>query len=325
MPRPKKGEVLIKVAAAPVNPSDYGAWARPLREDDPWEPCPIGNEGSGVVVASGGGMWANSMVGRNVGFLAGASKGQGSYSEYVVLGRMAVYQMPNDIPVEDTCSFFVNPYTAFSIVDTCRKRGGKGFVHTGAASQLGQMLVKMNSDTAKDLTIIHLVRREEQAATLRALGAQHVIVTSGDAWKEELKAAITTHGLRMAFDCVAGEMTEDLMGALPKGSTVFLYGRLSGNSARVGTLDVIYFSKRLEGFLVAGSGPQAWMNFGKPIQLLRRMRRAARAVHPWLGEGGWAQSKFSDCTLETMPGRFLDMWKSSGFTNKKLRIRFGEA
>jgi len=321
LPVPRNGEVLIRVVATPVNPSDYGKFKKDLAPDAAWEPIPVGNEGSGFVVASGGGIFANGLVGKSVGFMN--LKDQGAWSEYVTASAvMSCFTLPSSVPIADGASFFVNPYTAYAIMDTVRARGGKGFVHTGAASQVGQMIAKYIASGAPDMTVLHVVRREEQAQTLRALGAAHVVVTSGDAatWKAELKRKITELKISFAFDCVAGEMTEALVDALPKGSTTFVYGRLSGESARVAPLDLIYFRKMLEGFLVAGVGQQCWINFGNKMQMLTRLRNASSRVLPALAPGGWAASKFDDTDLDGWHAKFLDMWKSSGFTDRKLRI-----
>lgn len=320
LPKPRSGEVLIRVAAAPVNPSDYGKFKSTLAPDAPFTPMPMGNEGSGVVVASGGGMYANSLVGKAVGF--NNLKKQGSWSEYVTASAMmSCFPLPPSLPAADGCSFFINPYTAYAILDTVRTRGAKGFVHTGAASQLGQMIAKHVASGACDLTVLHLVRREEQAQTLRALGAKHVLITAGETWKADLKRQVAELGLTIAFDCVAGEMTETLIDALPKSSTTFVYGRLSGESARVAPLDLIYFSKSLEGFLVAGQGKQAWINMNNPLSTVTKLHAAGKVVLPALGEGGWAQSTFDDTDLDAWHDDFLTMWRTAGFTNRKLRIR----
>ena len=323
LPKPKSGEVLVRVSAAPVNPSDYGTWKRdPV--PDTWDPLPVGNEGCGVVVASGGGIMANKLVGKNIGFVN--LKKQGAYSEFVTVDALrGAFAMPPELPIEDAASFYVNPYTAYAIVDTVRMRGGKSFVHTGAASQVGQMMVKYVKAQFPEMTLLNVVRREEQAATLRALGAEHVVVTAGEpsVWRAELKAKMTELKCTIAFDCVAGEMTEILVDALPKGTGIaFVYGRLSQESARVAPLDLIYFGKSVEGFLVAGKGKQCWIDLDKMVTALSRLRAASKAVTPNLGEGGWAASKFVDCTLDSMHADFLRMWTSSGFTDRKLRIRF---
>ena len=134
VPKPRSGELLIKVAAAPINPSDYGVW----RNTKP-ERCPlaIGNEGSGVVVASGGGSARIvAGVGTKVGFV-NLPKGQGAYSEYVTVSAMTgTFPLPADLEVELAASFFVNPYTVFGILDTVQQRGATGLVHTAAASQV---------------------------------------------------------------------------------------------------------------------------------------------------------------------------------------------
>ena len=134
VPKPRSGELLIKVAAAPINPSDYGVW----RNTKP-ERCPlaIGNEGSGVVVASGGGSARIvAGVGTKVGFV-NLPKGQGAYSEYGTVSAMTgTFPLPADLEVELAASFFVNPYTVFGILDTVQQRGATGLVHTAAASQV---------------------------------------------------------------------------------------------------------------------------------------------------------------------------------------------
>ena len=134
VPKPRSGELLIKVAAAPINPSDYGVW-----RNTSLERCPlaIGNEGSGVVVASGGGSARIvAGVGTKVGFV-NLPKGQGAYSEYVTVSAMTgTFPLPADLEVELAASFFVNPYTVFGILDTVQQRGATGLVHTAAASQV---------------------------------------------------------------------------------------------------------------------------------------------------------------------------------------------
>jgi NADPH2:quinone reductase len=133
-------------------------------------------------------------VGTKVGFV-GLKNKQGAYSEYVVASAMeSVYTMPDDLPVEDAASFFVNPYTAIGILGTAKKQGAKAIIHTAAASQLGRMLVKLA--LTEGIEIINVVRREEQAELLKSIGAKHVVVTgSGDSYKEELKSKVEEQGV----------------------------------------------------------------------------------------------------------------------------------
>ena len=322
-PTPTSGQVLIQVAAAPVNPSDYGIWSR----DRPvTTPEPIGNEGSGRCLLSGGGLYANSCVGTNVGFTCNV-KNNSAYSEYVVVDALkGVYILPDNVPVNDAASHFVNPYTAYGFLDTVRSRHCvsstsklPGFVHTAACSQLGQMLVKLC--LKENVTLINVVRREAQAETLRKLGATHVVVTTGDTWEEELKTLIKTHGIQLAFDAVAGAMSGKILTLLPKKGTLFVYGRLSNQGcSEIQPLDLIYMQKKLEGWFLG-----SWVRQGGMFATQRRLKGATNCVHAGLAEKeGWCQSQFEDCTMEDMHGKFLEFC-ANGFTGRKLRIVMGES
>jgi len=321
VPRPRPGEVLIKVEAAPVNPSDYGAFIGVHGEND--QPAPLGKEGSGVVVASGGGLMASMLapVGTKVGFVL-RDKDQGSYSEYVTAPVMqAVFPMPADLDVEQAASFFVNPYTVFGILDTVAELGKNGLVHTAAASQVGQMVVKLCAQ--RGIALVNVVRREEQAEALRALGAtdDSIVVTARDGWQEDLKAKIAKERISLAFDAIAGEMSGTLLGLLPPAGEVFVYGGLSHKPvANVSPLDLIYNGKKLNGWLLT-----SWIKKGGGARTLARLNRAKRCVNPGLQAGGWAESRFVDTTLDAMWSDFLGMYEGGGFTDKKLRIRFPKA
>lgn len=324
MPVPKSGEVLIRVVAAPVNPSDYGEWSNVASGDGGavFEPRAVGKEGSGVVVASGGGLYANSVVGSNVGFIT-TTKGQGSYAEYTVVNAITgIFPLPNTVKVEDAASHFVNPYTACGFLDIVKTRhaytgngkGKPGMLHTAAASQLGQMLVKLCLQ--EKVNLINVVRREEQAEILRGLGAEHIIVSSVEGWEARLSALITELNVHIAFDCVAGEMSGKLLDLLPQKGLLVVYGKLSSEGCSgIQPLDLIYRKKMIEGFYLG-----AWV---QGDMLLQRLRTATALVHGGLAsENGWASSQFLDCAIDDMWAEFIKMWKESGFTGKKLRIRF---
>lgn len=314
VPKPRSGELLIKVAAAPINPSDYGVW----RNSKP-ERCPlaIGNEGSGVVVASGGGSARIvAGVGTKVGFV-NLPKGQGAYSEYVTVSAMTgTFPLPADLEVELAASFFVNPYTVVGILDTVQQLGATGLVHTAAASQVGQMLVKLAKQ--RGVTLLNVVRRADQVATLRALGAEHVLDTSIDGWKEELSSLIATHKVTIAFDAIAGDTTGTLLSLLPNGGTCFVYGGLSRLPvSNVAPLELIYKRKEIKGWLLTN-----WLMGGGQLRMLKRLRDARLAVNPGLKPGGWAETRFVDCKLADVWGNFLPMYNTGGFTDAKLRVRF---
>ena len=149
-PVPRSGQVLVKMAAAPLNPSDYGAWKKSgegpagnAAKDG--GPRPIGLEGSGVVVASGGGMMASRLVGKNVGVMVKGGSGQGSFSEYVCVSATGqAFALGESVPVEDGCSFLVNPWTVVGLVETALSLGSSSaFINTAAASQVRHPLFQL--------------------------------------------------------------------------------------------------------------------------------------------------------------------------------------
>ena len=316
VPKPKSGQVLIKVAASPVNPSDYGVWVRSNPQD--WTPKPQGHEGSGIVVASGGGFSTMGLVGKKVGFV-NLPRDQGSYSEYVTVDAMTgVFPMPEDLPVEAAASFFVNPYTAYGILETAQKSGGKAFIHTAAASQLGQMLVRLMQEKNTGMELINVVRRAEQVELLKSLGAKHIVNTSEENWKANLKALSKKLDAKVAFDAVAGEMTGDLLQLLPRKSKVWVYGVLGGHLRNIDPIALIYFNKKVEGFLLS-----RWLRAGGIVITIARIRRATAAVSSGLRDG-WSKTEYVDTTIEGMQKDFLKLYKTEGFTNKKLRVRFDD-
>jgi NADPH:quinone reductase-like Zn-dependent oxidoreductase len=316
IPKPSKGQVLVKMVAAPVNPSDYAKWMQ-VFEDKQEDPQPMGLEGAGIVVASGGGILANRLVGKTVGVIA--MNGGGTFCEYLCVDAMqGCFVIDSNIKPEDAASFFVNPFTTLSILDTAASHGSKAFIHTAAASQLGQMMVK--AAATKGMTVVNLVRRQEQVDILKKLGAEYIVCTADKDWKEQLKTIINELNVTVAFDAIAGEMSGTLLSLLPPKASCFVYGGLSTeNVGNLPIVDLIYHKKHLEGFLV-----MQWIESGGTLAMIRRMKKATRDVNAGLVEGGWAQSTFVDCTMETMFSKFLEMWNKDGFTGKKLRIRMDQ-
>lgn len=310
IPRPEKGQVLVKMAAAAVNPSDYYKWIRASEED---LPLAIGLEGSGVVVASGGGITANRLVGKTVGVI---SMNDGTYGEYACADAMrGVFVIDSTIKPEDAASFFVNPFTVLGILDTAASYGSKAFIHTAAASQLGQMMVKLAP--SRGLTVVNLVRRKEQIDLLRELGAEQIVCTADDDWEQQLSIIIEKLEVKVAFDAIAGDMSGTLLSLLPDKGTCFVYGGLSkSNVSNVTPIDLIYHQKHVEGFLL-----MKWIESGGTLATIRRLGKAIKLVNEGLAVGGWASSTFVDCTMDDMFPNFLEMWNKDGFTGKKIRIR----
>jgi NADPH2:quinone reductase len=229
MPEPRDGQVLVRVEAAPLNPSDIAVLlsgatvAQGRREGDALvvplpegarslltarigQPTIVGNEGSGVVVATGPG--AEALAGQTVGFLSG-----GSYAEYRVVPAMMCLPLPEGTDVRDGASCFVNPLTALGMVETMRREGHKALIHTAAASNLGQMLVRICLEDG--IGLVNVVRRPEQAEILKGLGAEHVVVSSSETYLADLTAAVTATSATLAFDAIGGgETASELLMAM---------------------------------------------------------------------------------------------------------------
>jgi NADPH2:quinone reductase len=221
---PGPGEVVVRMQAAPINPSDIGllfgaADMSSLKlSGTPQRPVataaiperlrnamagrleqsmPVGNEGAGVVVAAGESPAAQALLGKTVAALGGAM-----YSQYRTISAEQCMALPAGATAAEGASSFVNPLTALGMVETMRREGHKALVHTAAASNLGQMLNKI---CIKDgVPLVNIVRKAEQEAILRDLGAQYVCNASAPSFMEDLTQALAATGATLAFDAIGG-------------------------------------------------------------------------------------------------------------------------
>ena len=224
VPAPKENEVLVRIEASPINPSDLalligmadlstlktsGTAKQPVttakmpeklmralasRVD---ESMPVGNEGSGVVVATGDSPAAKALLGKTVGVLGGSM-----YSQYRCLHLSQVMAVPDGTTFAEAASCFVNPLTSLGMVETMRREGHTALVHTAAASNLGQML---NRICQKDgVQLVNIVRKPEQAKLLKDQGATYVVDSSSPRFMEELTDALAATGATLAFDALGG-------------------------------------------------------------------------------------------------------------------------
>lgn len=231
VPPPSDDQVVVRVEAAPINPSDLGMLfgmadlgeltaseidgqagvsaqmspaALAAQRARVGQPMPVGNEGAGTVVAAGASPAAQALVGRVVGFLSG-----NSYAEYRTLGVAQCLPMPDGVTPEQAAAPFVNPLTALGMVETMRAEGHTALVHTVGASNLGLMLNRVC--IADDVPLVNIVRRPEHVESLRAAGAAHVCDSSADDFVAQLTDALRATGATIAFDAIGGG---DLAGTL---------------------------------------------------------------------------------------------------------------
>lgn len=224
VPEPGASEVLIRVEAAPINPSDLGLLLAggditsassggtagrpgvtlPLPETAARAaagrvgiPIAAGNEGAGTVVAAGSSPSAQALVGRVV-----AAAGGGMYSQFRVVDSSLCIELPGGTTAVEGASSFVNPMTALGMIETMRMEGHSALVHTAAASNLGQMLVRLCQE--EDVALVNVVRRPEQEELLRSLGAEHVVDSSEPGFMHRLVDALKATSATIAFDAIGG-------------------------------------------------------------------------------------------------------------------------
>ncbi|MAK60884.1 MAG: NADH oxidase [Ponticaulis sp.] len=261
--QPGADDVVVRVEATPINPSDLGLLVGPadlstlttsgsddlpvLTADVPQgamramaaradQSLPVGNEGAGTVIAAGDSPAAQALIGKKVAMLGGEM-----YSEYRVLNVAQCLLLPDDVTPREGASCFVNPLTALSFPETMRMEGHKALVHTAAASNLGQMLNKIC--IADGIDVVNIVRKPEQEDILREIGAKYIINSSSPTFMEDLIDALVETGATLGFDAIgggplAGQIVTCMEAALNKtakeysryGSTqhkqVYIYGRL---------------------------------------------------------------------------------------------------
>jgi len=224
MPIPGENEVLIRIEATPINPSDHGVmfgWASmasaissgsgadtvlsaPVSEQGMavmkariGQSLAVGNEGAGTVVATGTSELAKSLDGKVV-----AAMGGGMYGQYRCVDASVCLPLLEGHTAKDGASSFVNPLTALCMIETMNLEGHTALVHTAAASNLGQMLNRICLDGGIDL--VNIVRKDEQETLLREMGAKYVVNSSKDSFMADLTDAIHATGATLAFDATGG-------------------------------------------------------------------------------------------------------------------------
>jgi len=224
VPEPGPNEVLVRVEAAPINPSDLallfgpadmstarvsGTVDRPVVTADIPEKLmrlvqarlgqslPIGNEGAGVVQAAGSSDAAQALVGKTVGMVGGEM-----YSEYRCINVFQALELADGTSAADGASCFVNPLTSQAMVETMRMEGHTALVHTAAASNLGQMLNRICLADGVDL--VNVVRKPEQEEILKGIGAKYICNSANDSFRSDLTEALVTTGATIAFDATGG-------------------------------------------------------------------------------------------------------------------------
>jgi NADPH2:quinone reductase len=241
VPEPGPDEVLIRVEAAPINPSDLGLLlagadlSTASASGTPEQPVitaevpgpalraaagrlgqslPVGNEGAGTVIGAGSSERARSLAGRTV-----AAAGGGMYGQYRIVRASQCLELPEGTDAADGASAFVNPLTALAMVETMRREGHTALVHTVAASNLGQMLNRICLEDG--IPLVNIVRRPEQEALLRGAGAAHVCVSTAPTFMDDLTRSLIATSATLAFDAIGGgRLAGQILTAMEAAATV---------------------------------------------------------------------------------------------------------
>jgi len=266
IPEPGPGEVLVKMQASPINPSDLAM----IRGDTPGSCYPYtpGLEGSGFVVKAGRGLIPALRKGKRVACTPVPGK-DGTWADYLVTSAMRCYPLPADISTEQGSMTLVNPMTALAFIEIARKEKHRAMVNNAAASALGKMLVRLCDKY--QIPLICIVRKGKHVNTLRQLGAEYVLDSSEDSFQEELHRLSRELCTTLVLDAVTGEQTSRLLDAVPPGSRLIAYARLSGENITVDPGSLILEDKQLSGFNL-GNWLQSKSLFFK-IRFLKRVGR----------------------------------------------------
>lgn len=240
MPQPGADEVVIRIEAAPLNPSDLGVLFSAAdmssakqtgTEQNPvitadvpaqfmsslktrvGKATPVGNEGAGTVVAAGSSPAAQALIGKTVAVIGG-----GTYRQFICANVQSCLELKEGTTAKEGASSFVNPLTALAMVETMRAEGHKAIIHAAAASNLGQILNRICIADGVDL--INIVRKPEQEKLLHDMGAKYVVNSSNDTFLADLTAAIIETGATIAFDPIGGgQLTSDILNCMEVAAT----------------------------------------------------------------------------------------------------------
>jgi NADPH2:quinone reductase len=263
LPEPGKGEVLVKMAAAPINPSDLASLSG--RSPDWSWPFTPGLEGSGTIVKSGRGLLPLLRLGKRVACSPDPGK-DGTWAEYMRTSVMRTVPLPGNVEMQQGSMMLVNPMTAMAFIHIARRGRHSAMINNAAASALGKMLIRLAS--RHSIPLISIVRTQEQVADLKKFGATHVLSSNDPSFGEELAKLAHGLGATLILDAIGGEGTGRLLKAAPDHSTLVSYARLSGDQIRADPADLINLGKTITGFQLG--------NWLKSVNTLFKLRLAGR-------------------------------------------------
>lgn len=263
VPIPSKGEVLIKMITAPVNPSDLARLKNKI--SDNFIP---GVEGCGRVIAAGKGLLPKLWLGKRVACTS-THEYSGTWAEYMVTPAANCFPVNDKIPDEQASMMLVNPMTALAFIDIARKDNHKAIINTAAASALGRILNRMAKKYG--ITVINIVKNIKQAEILKNIGASHILISSDKDFISRYYSVSRALNATLLFDAVGGKEASLLIDALPEKSSVIIYGNLSKEPLEIMHKSLIPDNKNISGFFLG--------HWAKEKGLLKSVRNILKIRH----------------------------------------------
>ena len=236
LPKPGENQILVKVAFAPINPSDiasmYGGYVQKLNI--------IGLEGSGTVVALGQNLKVPFTVGQKVHL-----RGPGTMGQYILVDCFSAWPVQGDLSLENAAAHIVNPGTAVYMATLAQQGGHKAAIHTAGSSALGRMLIRYFKE--KGIKLINIVRRDDFTQELKDEGADYVLNSTAPDFEAQLKEIAEKEQATIAFDAIAGDFTNKVITAQPAGSICYVYGGLGGRAVNSISIMELFKGKKITG------------------------------------------------------------------------------
>jgi NADPH:quinone reductase-like Zn-dependent oxidoreductase len=270
-PEPRRGEVLVRMIASPINPSDL-MYIEGRYTLSPQLPATPGFEGVGVVEATGGGIIGWLRKGRRVAVIPDRL---GNWAEYTVTKARLVVPVPASIPDDQAATFFVNPATAIAMTRrVLAVPPGEWLLQSAAGGELGKMIIRLGKKHG--FRTLNVVRRREQVEELKKLGADEVLVEADGPIDEQVKRITNGAGVRFAIDPVGGKTGSEVIASLGSGGRCLLFGSLSDEPISLHPRKLLSAAIRVDGF---------WLGDWAKRQSIPTMLGLLREVRALMAEG----------------------------------------
>lgn len=244
IPHPGPGEVLVKISAAPVNPSDLGRIKNALENNEMGVFIP-GLEGSGKVVEAGKGILPHVWLGKRVACSSSKSS-SGTWAQYMVTDAGLCFPLGKKVSDEQGSMSLVNPLTALAFFEIAKKDKRKAIINNAAASALGRMVDILGKKYR--IPVINIVRQNLHVDMLKNAGSEFVLNSSHDSFIADLQTLVNKLNATLLFEPVCSRQLSEIIDILPHNSKVIVYGKLSEEETVINPVSLIYHKIKISGF-----------------------------------------------------------------------------